>query len=86
MFRTLLRRLFRPRWNCCHGQAVCRADGLRVRAKPDTTAPILGALKAGETLDVWDQYGDWLLVQTHDGRVTGWSHGDYLEIVGELTP
>jgi uncharacterized protein YgiM (DUF1202 family) len=69
--------------NCAKGRATVTGDTLRVRGAPKTGA-ILGHLEQGEVVTVWAVEGDWAVVQTDDGRLTGWASMAYLTPIGEL--
>ena len=70
--------------NCAKGTAIVTATSLRVRAGPGASYAQIGRLLArGEVVDVWAAGGVWWLVQAADG-LTGWSHSEYLAVVGEL--
>ena len=66
-----------------HGRAACTCARLFVRADHDLKAKIVGALGFGQVVDVWSTDGEWWRVQTEDG-LTGWSHGSYLQSLGDL--
>lgn len=72
--------------HCAKGRAFSNAEtGLFVRMKPVDGA-ILGSLKPGEFVTVWAVVNGWAIVQTDDGRLTGWTFMDYLTVSGELQP
>ncbi|HWO25449.1 MAG TPA: SH3 domain-containing protein [Kofleriaceae bacterium] len=59
------------------------ARGLNVRKEPTTDANIVGGLRRGDTVDVIDRDGKWLVV-VHGGA-NAFIHGDYVE-PAEATP
>ena len=69
--------------NCAKGYARTDAAGLRVRGAPETGA-VLGKLNLDEHVTVWAVRDGWALVQTDDGRLTGWASMAYMQPVGEL--
>eukprot|EP00927_Polykrikos_kofoidii_P055407 TRINITY_DN49667_c0_g1_i1.p1 TRINITY_DN49667_c0_g1~~TRINITY_DN49667_c0_g1_i1.p1 ORF type:complete len:681 (+),score=91.27 TRINITY_DN49667_c0_g1_i1:62-2044(+) len=50
-------------------------DEWRIRSAPSTKASELGAIKAGDVVQVVERLGDWLKVEVDGGRLEGWALG-----------
>ena len=73
---------------CCHGTGVVNTPVLNVRETMALfggapTGKRLGQISAGAQVDVWAQILPWLLIQTRDGKLTGFVWASYVS-TGEL--
>jgi len=59
--------------------AVVAATTLNVRAKPDTSAPILAKLRSGEKVEVLSKSQGWFQVVTPSG-IKGWVSADFIRL------
>ena len=66
-----------------HGEADCTVKVLNVRDGPSLQAKVIGSLKAGQRVIVWQVEGVWWRVETPTG-LFGWAHSDSLKPVKEL--
>ena len=66
-----------------HGEADCTVKVLNVREDPSLQAKIIGSLKAGQRVIVWQVEGVWWRVETPTG-LFGWAHSGSLKPVKEL--
>ena len=67
------------------GRATVDGAGLRVRGAPET-GKVLGKLELNEVVTIWAIDNGWALIQTDDGRLTGWASLAYLTPAGALVP
>ena len=61
--------------------AVVKADTLRVRSAPSTSAEIVGKIPMGAEVQIVEapaEFSPWVRVRIPSGSGTGWVHGDYL--------
>ena len=68
------------------GQARVNGAGLRVRLSDSLAGEVLGKLDLAEVVTIWAVVGEWALIQSDDGRLTGWASLAYLTPIGEFTP
>ena len=66
-----------------HGEADCTAKVLNVREEPSLQAKVIGSLRAGQRVIVWQVEGVWWRVETPTG-LFGWAHSGSLKPVKEL--
>ena len=66
-----------------HGTGHCTADYVNVREDASLTSAVLGKLRAGQPVTVWQVGGEWLRVQTDEG-LTGWAAARYIALDGAL--
>src|SRR5205085_2771151 len=64
---------------------VITADGLRLRAQPRLSAPVIEALARGSKLGFRGYYTSWVGVVAPDGA-QGYVLGSYVRLVGRATP
>jgi len=90
----------------CHGQVVgLKADGdgfLAVRAGPSSKAPMVGKLRNGHTVMIWQRRGDWFFIMTENtgdtpwrvlpdadcklGQQNLWVHRKWIKVLGPWSP
>jgi hypothetical protein len=66
-----------------HGEADCTAKVLNVREEPSLQGKVIGSLRVGQRVIVWQVEGVWWRVETPTG-LFGWAHSDSLKPVKEL--
>lgn len=68
-----------------HGAGTCTADYVNVREDASLRSKVLGQMRSGAAVTIWQVEGDWLRVQT-DAGLTGWSAARYIALDGALIP
>ena len=66
-----------------HGEADCTAKVLNVREEPSLQGKVIGSLRVGRRVIVWQVEGVWWRVETATG-LFGWAHSGSLKPVKEL--
>jgi hypothetical protein len=66
-----------------HGEADCTAKVLNVREEPSLQGKVIGSLRVGQRVIVWQVEGVWWRVETPTG-LFGWAHSGSLKPVKEL--
>mgnify|MGYP001100480908 CR=1 FL=1 len=60
-----------------HRTESCTINGLNIRAEPSVKAAVLGSLAKGESVEILEQVGHWILVRTSE-QLEGYVYGAYL--------
>ena len=69
--------------------ATVKADLLRVRSVPSTSADILANIPTGTQVQIIEspaEFAPWVRIRIPDSEGTGWVHGDYLTVRGSGQP